>query len=310
MAFTPAPKMKVALPPTDNEIVTGRTTVLYGDSTAGKTTNLFEAALYLHSKYNKPIRLISAEDSTKTVMLPLFRLGIVDGLFITRVDDPVSVMRSLASGAWNNENPYCGYFIEGLTSIAGLIQEYNREHKLFLGEQAATSHTTAGGETLSLPGQFSYNFVQMEMGRYLRQFSMLPGIERVIWTAHESKGTADGPVTGPGTTGLKGTTLVMRDCGNLLHLDVTSKAGKVTRKLYFESHPDPTTPVITSLAKITLPLAARHSFCKSLGIKSVQEPIELTLNADNTLDRSLATFLKAEDDAMDELVTSYLTSKR
>jgi hypothetical protein len=304
---TKATKPKIVLPPTDNEVSTGRTTVLYGDSTSGKTTNLFEAAIYLSQKYGKPVRLISAEDSSKTVLLPLLKSGVIDAMFISRINDPTTVLRALSAGEWNSPNPYCAYLIEGLTTIAEIIQEDNRENKRFLGEQSVNSYTTVGGEVLSLPGQFSYGFVQMEMARHMRSFAMLPNVERVIWTAHEYKGTLDGPITGPGLVGKAGTASVSKYCGNLLHLDVTSKAGKVERKLYLTSHADPAQPVVTSVAKITLPILAQKRFTELLGIKTVAEPLVVTVNEDGTLKNSLANFLAAEDGAMEELLQSYLT---
>lgn len=311
-AISPSPKekKKVALP-TDQNSWEGRTTVIYGDSTSGKSTNLFEAALYLANKYQKPVRLITAEDSTKNIMLPLIHNGIVKCLTISRINEPTSVMRALASGDWTDKEPACGYLIEGLTTIAEAIQEENREHKRFLGEQAGNSYTTESGEILSLPGQFSYGFVQLEMVRYMRQFSMLPGVERVIWSAHEYKGQPDGgtPVTGPGLVGKAGTNQVIKHCGSLLHLDVVSKQGKTARRLYFASHPDAVTPAVIALAKTTLPLAAQSDFIVRMGLKSMTDSLEVTVGSKGRLINSLATYLQAEDESMEKLLDSYLTKQ-
>lgn len=307
-AISPSPKekKKVALP-TDQNSWEGRTTVIYGDSTAGKSTNLFEAALYLHAKYKKPIRLISAEDSTKNIMLPLIHQGIVKFMNISRVMEPTSLMRALAAGEWTDKEQPCAYFIEGLTTVAESIQEENREHKRFLGEQAGNSYTTESGEILSLPGQFSYGFVQLEMVRYMRQFSMLPGVERVIWSAHEYKGKSDGgtSTTGPGLVGSAGTNQVIKHCGTLLHLDVVNKQGKATRRLYFANHPDATQPVVLAYAKITLPIEIQSQFLSKMGMKSMTDSVEVTMSDSGRLKNSLATYLSVEDELMENLLMSY-----
>jgi hypothetical protein len=305
---TPGAKKKVALP-IDQNSWEGRTTVIYGDSTAGKTTNLYEAAIYLHQKYNKPIRLITAEDSTKNIMMPLIHQGIVKCMVISKITEPTSVMRQLAAGDWTDNEPTCAYLIEGLTTIAEMIQEDNREHKRFLGEQAGNSYTTESGEILSLPGQFSYGFVQLEMVRYMRGFSMLPGVERVIWTAHECKGQPDGstPTTGPGLVGKAGTNQVIKHCGTLIHLDVVSKSGKTARRMYFANHPDAVTPVILAFAKTTVPLPAQEDFLFRLGVKSISDSLEVTVGPKGRLVNGLDRYLAAEDGAMETLLASYLT---
>ena len=292
-------KLEIKLPPTDNFEALSRTTVLYGDSTAGKTSHLYEAALYLLAKSpTKKIRLISAEDSTRKIFSPLLKTGQVQGMFISRIKDPIPLMRSLAGGAWTNTDDACAYFIEGLSTIAEIIQEDNRENKRFLGEQSVNSYKLGeSSEVFSLPGQFSYNAVQMEMARYLREFAMIPNIEHIIWTAHEAKGSIGvSSITGPGLVGKAGTATVIKYCGTLLHLDVTSNtAGKTSYKLYLKNHPDPVTPAIQSLAKITLPLHHRGPFLSALGLKSVDEALEVTVGSGGHLKNSLADVLKAED---------------
>lgn len=300
----------------DNDYITaaGRTSMIYGDSTAGKTTQLAAAAEYLCSKYGKPVRLISAEDSSKETFFPLIAAGIVEAMFISKISEPTATIRRLSRGEWisptgewitPDRGSACAYIIEGASSIAEMLQESNRENGRFLGEQDKNSHVEAG-ETLALPGKFSYGFVQMELIRYMKSFAMIPGIERVLWSAHESSGADyDGAaMRGPALVGNAKTKEISKYCGMLLHLDLLVKGGKRTHRLHLESHPDPKVPTITSPAKITVPLIVRAEFLKRLG--AVDGYIDTTVN-DGALVNSLADVLRVSDEIMSELISKYRT---
>lgn len=309
MAFAATP-LKIDLGNTDNTDAIGRTTIMYGDSTAGKSTQLAAAAEYMFAKTGKKIRLISAEDSSKSVFMPLIAEKKVEALFVSKIQDPTSVFRRLSRGEWvvdgslttTDRGTVGAYIIEGLSTIAELFQEDNREKGRYLGEQDKNSHME-NGERLSLPGQFSYGFVQMEMTRLLRTFAMIPDLDRVLWSSHEASGVDDDgkALRGPATVGKKAIGSISKYCGTLLHLDMVTEGGKVTRRLHFRSHADPKVPTISSPCKITIPLKDQEQFVKLIGAGD-KGYIDTTVEK-GRLVSSLADFLKAED----ELMSKYLT---
>lgn len=311
MAFAATP-LKIDLGNTDNTDAIGRTTIMYGDSTAGKSTQLAAAAEYLYAKTGKKIRLISAEDSSKSVFMPLIAAKKVEALFVSKITDPTSIFRRLSRGEWvvdgqlapTDRGTVGAYIIEGLSTIAELFQEDNREKGRYLGEQDKNSHME-NGERLSLPGQFSYGFVQMEMQRLLRTFAMIPGLDRVVWSSHEASGVDDDgkALRGPATVGKKAIGSISKYCGTLLHLDMVTEAGKVIRRLHFQSHPDPKVPTISSPCKITIPLADQEAFKKAIG--GEKGYVDTTVEK-GKLVSSLADFLKAED----ELMAKYLMAEQ
>src|SRR6185312_66240 len=250
--------------------------------------------------------LISAEDSTKSIFLPLIRADIVEAIFITRIEEPIDVLRELSRGKWLNDagelvdgglSDVCAYLLEGFTSFSESIQESNRDNRRFLGEQKDSSYTTQGGEVLALPGRFSYGFVQLEMIRFVRSFAMLPGIERVVWTAHENKGTEDGkPIKGPGSVGQAATDKVQKHVGMLLHLDSV----KGERVLHFDRHPDPESPLISYPSRLSVPLKAMKYFHEALGttgknVKPVLDP------ETNSIKHGIFDLLEAEEFALKRL---------
>ncbi len=268
---------------------TSRTRMIYSDSGLGKSTQLEHCARKLAEQYGKPVWLISAEDSTRGIFASAIREGIVKAVWINKVQAPVATLRRLSAGwvpndkgewePWKNE--FCAVVVEGLTTIAEGIQEDNREKKRFLGEQGENSFVENIGDfktVLALPGQFSYNFVQMEMIAAMRRFSALPGIEEVLWSAHEGAST-DGAtqlvregtrvievgvsrIRGPATVGRKGIANIKKYCGTLLHLDFE----KGERRLWFDNHSDPDVATVTYSAKLTVPLRQHPELRKLLGV--------------------------------------------
>jgi hypothetical protein len=266
--------------------VAAKTVIAYGDSGLGKSTNFRYAAQWLYELTGLPVRLISAEDSSKQIFEPLIQIGVVEPLFLTKSLNPIPTLRHLSRGEWPVfehpgdfiqagqiikgwspwDNSCSGYVIEGLSSIAEQIQEDCREKGRFLGEQKENTYTE-GGETITLAGRFSYGFVQLEVIRLLRGFAMIDGIERVFWSAHESKGVEEGSnlqIRGPQLVGSAKTGSVQKYCGLLLHFDgypTTVKRGELsvieTRvRLWFQRHPDLQFTHISYPAKTTLPVEA------------------------------------------------------
>lgn len=242
-----------------------KTLAIYGESGSWKTTALFHAACYLYKKYKKKIRMITAEEWNPPFG-SLVEAGIVDLIeFNPNVGkgEPLSTLVKLSRGWWPNtardtmlplghaENDIknvCAYFVEGLTSISDVLLSDDcakgRKHS-----EDIVGKFTEGGLNFGSPSRSSYGFVQRHFLDRFGDFRALP-VERVIFTAHESKGededTKD-PIRGAGLAGKAATDAVNRKVGGMIHFEVYSeetidarKISTVTNKVkaFFVTHPD------------------------------------------------------------------------
>lgn len=253
----------------DQELIAGRTTILYGESGVGKSTNLRFVAQQLYQETGLVTRLISFEDSTKTIFKPLIDLSMVQALFLTKMPDPLVVLRRLSRGDWPvfkadgtiaswtrlRPNEVAGYLIEGLTSGSeSLLEELREEHR-FLREQK-TDAFEIGAEKFAPASQTAFGFVQQEMLRGIKGFGMLP-VQRVVWSAHETTGAEEDtkdPIRGPGLVGSKATAKVQKYCGTLLHFEIDKSKGAPKPRIYYRQHPDWKFPNISYPAKTTVPV--------------------------------------------------------
>lgn len=265
VAATKGQPLDIKLEKSDVQAAAARTIVAYGDSGTYKSTNARFFAQYLFEKTGKPVRLISAEDSSKIVFQPLIEIGVVEPVFMTKVREPLVMLRRLARGEWPTFNEkgeaqwqplekwrgnVSGYIIEGLSSISEQLLEDQRDNHRFLREQKSDAFEI-GSEKFAVASQTAIGFVQMEMLRHLRSFGSLP-VDRVLWTAHEAKGKEEDsglPIRGPALVGTAKTAGIQKYCGVLLHFDTVQ--GKV--RVYYEAHPDPTFPNLNYKAKTTIP---------------------------------------------------------
>jgi hypothetical protein len=261
--------LAIDLSASDLQVGAARTIVTYGDSGLGKSTNAKFFAQYEYELTGKPVRLIAAEDSSKTIFEPLINIGVVEPLFITKVKQPLVMLRRLSRGEWPVEqksgtiswepmeswrDKIGAYVLEGLSSMSeALLEEFREEHR-FLREQKADSYEISG-EKVATSSQTSYGVAQAEMLKALRAFGMMP-VDRVLWTAHENKGSESGtglPIRGPGLVGSAGTDLVRKYCGLLLHFDSVKVNGSEITRVFFVKHSDPIFPNISYPAKTTIP---------------------------------------------------------
>lgn len=243
---------------------------LYGDSGLGKTTQLAIFAKWLYEHTGKPTRVISAEDSSKSILEPLIAIGIVDFYLIGK-KQTLAELRNLSEGKWlvnGTWQPYkpgshAGYGLDGLSSIAETLMEEARENHRFLQGQTQNVYTLGnkeiGEHKVSAATQQGYGFVQDEMLRAVKAFASLEGVQRVFWTAHEVKSEdADHlQLRGPMIVGKAKTPAVQKYFGMVLHIDgyVDAKdKTTTTRKIWFTRHPDLTINNIYYPAKVTIPL--------------------------------------------------------
>ena len=80
--------------------IRGRLILDYGDSGDGKSTRLHSLARFYYLKTGLPVRLVSAEDSTKKVFEDLVNAGIVQVVYLTDTKTPISTYERIVEGEW------------------------------------------------------------------------------------------------------------------------------------------------------------------------------------------------------------------
>jgi hypothetical protein len=264
----------------DETAVKGRVVLDYGSSGDGKSSRAHSFARFYFLRTGKPVVLIAAEDSSKTVFQDLIDVGIVVPVFLTSSKTPISVYERIVEGElpvpgqytiekktvkrdgkevveevrkqkWLSKeetaDKYGAYIFEGLSTIVENILDYLRETGRFPREQS--DGFVEGGRTHMAASQTAYGFAQAEGLKLVKNSGMLP-VARVLWTAHESKGKDDmdgAIVRGPKLVGSAATDIVRKLVGVLLHADRVN--GQI--RVYFEDHPDQQSPKISWKAKIT-----------------------------------------------------------
>lgn len=271
------------LAPTDDAAIKGRLIMDYGDSGDGKSTRGSSFARHYYVKTGKKVRLIAAEDSSKQVFQDLIDAGIVEATFIPSNASPAYYER-LMEGEWplqefdeikvkvggveqikkrqkwqkraDWEGSVSAYVIEGLSTIAENILDYLREKGHFTREQS--DGFTDEGRTFMAASKTSYGFTQDEGIKLLKLSGALP-VDRVLWTAHEAKGSDEfggEVIRGPKLVGSAATNRCRKLVGVLLHTERVD--GQI--RCYFESHPDQTNPKISWKAKVTVAPTAANAF--------------------------------------------------
>lgn len=259
--------------------------MLYGESGLGKTTNAVQFAKLMYELTRKPVRLITAEASSQTLFEPLIKLGVVLPFFLPSASSPLAYFKALRSGAWPvegskwqtwKEGAAGSYIIEGATSIPEVLLEELRERGLLLREQKSDAFEI-DGHKFSPSSQSAYGFAQSEMLAAFKEFASLPGVERVLWTGHETKGVdpdTKQAIIGPALVGSAKTAHVQKYVGMLLHVenypmthtlgvkekDVRGSEKALTAvsnvvRVWYERHGDVNNPSITYPAKTTIPTA-------------------------------------------------------
>jgi hypothetical protein len=254
--ITQGTKMSIPVGKSDIEQSLGRIILLYGDSGLGKSTNGKFFAMHQYEKTGLPVRVVTAEDSSKLIFDPLEKAGICQCLHLSKPNFVVDVMMGLTRGLWPKNNAWMigdkwlpevwepvkagecgGYVFEGCESIGELeLQKFTDAGEF---SDRNDSVLLASGGKLMLTAQAQYGKVQQLMLQHIRQSGMLP-VDRVMWTAHETKGSQDGIIIrGPSVVGSAITDKIQKYCGTLLHIDgIKGRDGKITRRIYFERHAD------------------------------------------------------------------------
>lgn len=241
--------------------------LLYGESSTFKTTQIGLYADYEYDRTGLPTRLITCDSGFGPVQDQVQR-GTIIPLRLESAMHPVPVLNKLSKGMWPlriiNEheglwamNPGDSFVsmthqtgaiaVEGLTRICELVRKAWCEEHREMGEPLQGKYEQ-DGESFAFQSRGTLFGVQQLINNLVIGFRGLP-VDRVLFTAHESKGkdVTGKSMFGPATTGLALTDKVSGWFEVTLHHEsytyaVKTKTGKqVTRpgvRAYFTRHQD------------------------------------------------------------------------
>lgn len=172
---------------------------------------------------------------------------------------------------------------EGLTSFGDAMMSHLQATKASLSQDP--SYVWKDGETEYAGGNMTYfGFVQQRLCEFVASTNSLP-VEKVIWTALESKGEDEvtkSPIMGPAIVGKKSTGKAGAWFGNMLHFDTSMTGGvaEVDPKIKSESASVPITtefrmylrPHAEALSRIMFPAKSRAPFQFAAELPAWMEP--------------------------------------
>lgn len=282
--------------------------MVYGETGTFKTSNVGRFARYIYEKTGKPTRLVSADGGGWMPVQAEIDAGIIDALRIVEAEQPLPLLRKLGQGYWpvdgklqlSSLDTVGAYAVEGLTSIPMLLLRHlvktgRKVSEEVIGkfEEQIEVDGKKVSEFFSAPSRSHYGFIQNFTLDMLASFRALP-VERVLFTAHEGKGSDDitnQMVYGPATVGKAITDRIPSEVGDLLHfyaVPVSAGAGKskLEVRCYLDKHPDTQTQIIWP-AKTRLQPEQLGEFSKKWPEKCF--PL--------TLDQGIEAYLQFQDDS-------------
>lgn len=242
--------------------MSAQTTLIYGPSGAGKTTQAFRLVKYLLEKERKinpnaKARLIACDGGGYT---PFIQSGYVDkGLVrvfdIRQQENMLATMKRLADGYWpvkrngqlifNREEPACRpnwidipiLIIEGMTSIAGALINHLSDQDV--GQGFKFSYVVKDDD-YQIGGlqEGHYGIVQKAIAQFITKgFNAIP-CKYIIWTALRIKAedkTSHETILGPEVVGSAMTHRVTSLLGSTFYLEQAIKDEIRYIKAHFES---------------------------------------------------------------------------
>lgn len=251
---------------------------IYGQTKTGKTHQLALAAKRMWDRFHLKTRYVSGDPGGFDTIGDLVDDGVVDPFIIVNNPFPLETLAKLCQGYWPDDKGVLVrtiptdiglYEFEGLTSFGDQMIEHLSKNKVRLSQDP--SYTFIDGKTEFSGANMSYyGEVQKQLHARVTDSAVLPtiipSIQRVIWTALEGRGEEEGtkaPTYGPSIVGKKSTGKAGQWFGNLLHLEmlVTERLDQTTKQLnleqrrvmYLQPHADP-------LTKIPFPAGTRAPF--------------------------------------------------
>jgi len=222
----------------------------------------------MYEKTGKPTRLVSADGGGWMPVQAEIDAGIIEALRIVEAEQPLPLLRKLGQGYWpidgklqlSDLSGVSAYAVEGLTSIPMLLLRHlvktgRKVSEEVIGkfEEEIEVDGKKVKETFSAPSRSHYGFIQNFVLDMLASFRALP-VERVLFTAHEGKGSDDitnQMVYGPATVGKAITDRLPSEVGDLLHFYAIPSVqaggpakGRLEVRCYMDKHPDSQTQVL------------------------------------------------------------------
>lgn len=239
--------------------------LLYGESSTFKTTQIGLFADYEYERTGLPTRLATCDSGAGPVADQVNR-GTLILLRLESCPHPVPVLNKLSKGLWpvkaidpinglwdmSPGSPFApmaptgAYAVEGLTRICELVRKAWCDEHREMGEPLQGKYEQ-DGEQFAFQSRGTLFGTQQLINNLVINFRGLP-VDRVLFTAHESKGkdVTGKTVFGPATTGLALTDKVAGWFEVSLHHEsyqyaVKKGAKTLTRsgvKAYFTRHQD------------------------------------------------------------------------
>jgi hypothetical protein len=242
------------------------TILVYGETGTFKTSNIGRFARYMYEKTGKPTRLVSADGGGWMPVQAEIDAGIIDALRIVESEQPLPLLRKLGQGYWPVDgklqladlSSIGAYAVEGLTSIPMLLLRHlvktgRKVSEEVIGkfEEEIEVDGKKVKESFSAPSRSHYGFIQNFVLDMLASFRALP-VERVLFTAHEGKGSDDitnQMVYGPATVGKAITDRLPSEVGDLIHfyavpVGSANTAKRLEVRCYMDKHPDTQTQIL------------------------------------------------------------------
>jgi len=236
-------------------------TLVYGVSGSGKTTQVQELALWVENKTGKKTRLVSASGGGWTSILPAVEAGLVIPTYIRGRSFPVETLNKMTQGWWPEDpndptsrlippekqpdwNDIGGYAFDSMTECCEWMMSYltNAEAAGDFKISSQPMKFKDGDTFFGSPSMAHYGNIQTRISDFVTNSKGLRGMY-VLWTALELKATDDNtrlPLYGPDVSGRAKTAIAPAWFDNTLHLYITGqgglKKGKATRKLFLTTH--------------------------------------------------------------------------
>ena len=236
-------------------------TLIYGVSGSGKTTQVQELALWVQHKTGKKTRLVSASGGGWTSIIPAVESGLVVPTYIRGRSHPVETLNKMTQGWWPQDpndpasplispnqqkdwNDIGGYAFDSMTEACEWMMSFmtNAEAAGTFKISAQPMKFKDGDTYFGSPSMAHYGNIQTRISDFVSNSKGLRDMY-VMWTALELKATDDNtrlPLYGPDVSGRAKTAIAPAWFDNTLHLYITGqgglKKGHAVRKLYLTTH--------------------------------------------------------------------------
>lgn len=276
-----------------------RTTLAYGQSGLGKTSQIDPFSIWIWEKYKLPTLLITCDPGGSDPLYDVKEAGLVEVFDLAPEPNPMPTMRDILQGKHKTIklDRFAAIAWEGLTSTAFHCLR-NQTAKGRKVSEDPVGEFTEDGRKFAAPARSMYLLIQQFMMDALLDIRYLPdNIKHVYITAHESKGIdLDGnSIYGPALVGKAGVPLVAPAVGDLLHFDTitpdSKKPDQVQFVAWFRSHYEGNSR-IPYLAK---PRTTPNGVPK-LKAKWPQGYIPLTIGEDGQFTSSVVDYLQFLED--------------